>query len=390
MILTERQELGLKTAVERYKNKEKYTVIAGYAGTGKSTLVKFIIAAIGCDETEVVYTSFTGKATQVLLKKGNNNVSTLHKLLYEWRPLPNGGYFKKPVGDIPYKVVVVDEVSMVPKSLIDALLSYDVYVLFCGDPFQLPQIEKTDVHDLLAHPHVFLDEIMRQAAESEIIRLSMDIREGKMLSRFMGKEVMVLDENELTEGMLTWADQVICATNNTRIALNKKMKTLAGTGEEPGEGDKVICLKNYWDIVSNNTHNPMVNGTIGYISNIYKSFIKYPNYIKTDQVAYLGTTFSSDSDDIFDINIDEQMLITGQETLDWAAKYKINKSSKYRGSAPLEFAYGYAITCHRAQGSEWDKVLVIEESFPFSKEEHARWLYTACTRASEKLVIIRK
>jgi exodeoxyribonuclease-5 len=56
---------------------------------------------------------------------------------------------------------------------------------------------------------------------------------------------------------------------------------------------------------------------------------------------------------------------------------------------PYEFAYAYAITCHKAQGSEWDKVLVFEESFPFDKTEHRRWLYTAITRAKEKLVIVK-
>ena len=389
MVLTNKQELGLRTAVERYNNKSKYTTIAGYAGTGKSTLVKFIIAALGCDEDEVVFTSLTGKATQVLLKKGNKNVSTLHKLLYEWRPLPGGGYFKTPVTEIPYSVVVVDEVSMVPKSLVDALLSYDVYVLFCGDPFQLPQIAKTDTHDLLDHPHVFLDEIMRQAAESEIIRLSMDIREGKQLQRFIGKEAMVMDKQELNEGMLTWADQVICAKNDTRANLNKTMKRLAGTGEEPSNGDKIICLRNYWETIAN-TKNPLVNGTIGYMTDVYKSFIEYPPYLGGVTVPYYGIKFTSDSDDVFKINIDETKLKTEKDILDWNLSYKINKNSRYCGSIPLEFAYGYAITCHRAQGSEWDKVLVIEESFPFEREEHSRWLYTACTRAAEKLVIIRK
>ena len=389
MVLTNKQELGLRIAVERYRNNNKYTVIAGYAGSGKSTLIKFIVAALNCDEDDVVFTSLTGKATQVLLKKGNKNVSTLHKLLYEWRPLPSGGYFKKPVEDIPYKVVVVDEVSMVPKSLIQALLSYDVYVLFCGDPFQLPQINKEDSHDLLDHPHIFLDEIMRQAAESEIIRISMDIREGKELQRYLGKEAMVLNKEELNEGMLTWADQVICAKNETRYSLNMKMKELNGKGDKPSNGDKIICLRNYWETISN-TENPLVNGTIGYMENIYTSYIQYPKYLGGLCIPYLSIDFISDSEDKFKINIDEHKLKTEQNLLTWETSFKINKNNKYKGSIPLEFAYGYAITCHRAQGSEWDKVLVVEESFPFKKEEHARWLYTAATRASEKLVIIRK
>ena len=390
MILTKKQEIGLKCAVERYNNHEKYTVIAGYAGTGKSTLIKFIVAALGCDEDEVVYTSFTGKATQVLLKKGNKNVSTLHKLLYEWRPKKEGGYLKFPVSDIPYSIVVVDEVSMVPKELINQLLKYDVYVLFCGDPFQLPQINKDDAHSLLDRPHIFLDEIMRQAAESEIIRLSMDIREGKSLNRYVGKEVMVLNKEELNEGMLTWADQVICAKNDTRTRLNMQMKQLLGKGNEPCDGDKIICLRNYWETFSYDVGNPLVNGTIGTISNMFKSFIEYPKYLGGISLPYLDCTFTSDSGDEYRLNVDETILRTEKSLVDWNLSYKISKSSQYKGSLPLEFAYGYAITCHRSQGSEWDKVLAIEESFPFEKVEHARWLYTACTRAAEKLVVIRK
>lgn len=389
MILTNKQEQGLKIAIERYKNKEKYCVISGYAGTGKSTLIKFITAALNIDENDVVYTSLTGKATQVLLKKGNKNISTLHKLLYTWRPLPNGGYLKTKVESIPYQIVVVDEVSMVPKSLLLDLMQYDCYIIMCGDPYQLPQITKEDAHTFLDNPHIFLDEVMRQAAESEIIRLSMDIRNQKPLVRNVGQEVLVLDKSELNTGMLTWADQIICAKNETRFSINMQMKEILGTGKLPAEGDKIICLRNYWETLSD-TKLPLVNGTIGYISNIYESFIQYPQFLGGIKVPYLGVNFQSDSDDIYKIDIDKTKLIEEKNLLDWKTSYRINKNFRYKNSIPLEFAYGYAITCHKAQGSEWDKVLVIEENFPFAVEEHSRWLYTAVTRASEKLVVIRR
>ena len=96
MELTEKQKIGLDIAVQRFLNKEKYTVISGYAGTGKSTLVKFIISALPDVDPvkDVIYTSFTGKATQVLQKKGNKNVSTLHKLLFESIPKPDGTFLE--------------------------------------------------------------------------------------------------------------------------------------------------------------------------------------------------------------------------------------------------------------------------------------------------------
>lgn len=136
MELNEKQKQGLDIAVARYKRGERCTIISGFAGTGKSTLVKFIISALPDIKPEdVVYTSFTGKATQVLAKKGNKNTSTLHKLLFISHPKADGTYVRIPVTTIPYKIVVVDEISMVPDSLMRKLASYNVHVIGLGDPF---------------------------------------------------------------------------------------------------------------------------------------------------------------------------------------------------------------------------------------------------------------
>ena len=135
MQLTARQAEGLKIAVTRYKHKEKYVTISGYAGTGKTTLVRFIIDALDVEEDKVCYCAFTGKAAEVLRKKGNKNVCTLHKLLYEHIPRPAGGFFRKPKTIIPYDIVVVDEISMVPKEFIDLLFTHNIYAICLGDPF---------------------------------------------------------------------------------------------------------------------------------------------------------------------------------------------------------------------------------------------------------------
>jgi exodeoxyribonuclease-5 len=247
--LNEKQLAGLDLAVGRYRAGCKTTVIAGYAGTGKSTLVKFIIAALSEDgidpDKDVVFTSFTGKATQVLQKKGNKNVSTLHRLLYEHYPRPDGTFYRRPVASIPFQIVVVDECSMVPKELLNQLLKYKVYVICLGDPGQLPPVNKDEDNHLLDKPDIFLDEIMRQEEQSEIIKLTMDIRAGKPLNHYIGKEIQILDKDELTTGMLQWADQIICSTNATRVSLNKQMRQLLGRGDAPEDGDKVICLRNY-------------------------------------------------------------------------------------------------------------------------------------------------
>ena len=341
----------------------------------------------------MVYTSFTGKATQVLQKKGNKNVSTLHRLLFESIPKPDGTFFRKPVEFIPYKIVVVDECSMVPKDLLKRLIKYNVYILCLGDPGQLPPVNKDDDNHLLDNPHVFLDEIMRQEAESEIIQLTMDIRAGKKLTEFKGKEVQILNKTDLTTGMLLWADQVICATNATRISLNNEMRELQGKSGDPQDGDKVICLKNNWDIYSDND-NPLVNGTIGYLKNVYNTFLDIPPSIssdrKTKRLNLINAEFVSDTDEDYGtINMDKEWYLSGKSGLDYKTSYNMGRNWRFKAAIPEQFTYGYAITTHKAQGSEWDNVLVIEEGFPFDSEEHKRWLYTACTRASKKLVIIK-
>lgn len=392
MQLTIKQELGLKAAVERFKNREKYTCIAGYAGSGKSTLVKFIVSALPGikPEEDVVYATYTGKAAQVLLKKGNKNVSTLHKLLYESLPRSDGTWYRKPVERIPYKIVVIDEVSMVPDSMIQQLFKYSCYVIALGDPFQLPPIHKDDVNTLLDKPHVFLDEIMRQAQESEIIRVSMDIRAGKSLELLDGTEVKIFNPAEFNESMLLWADQVLVGTNATRLSLNNTMRRLLSREGGPQDGDKVICLKNEWDIFADN-HDPLVNGTIGYLKDSYSTYVDFPRYLGGHRFEILQSDFVSDSGALFsNINMDKKMIMTGEKCCDFKTAWTIARNKQHGYKMPKEFTYGYAITGHKAQGSQWEKVLITEEKFPFDKIEHARWLYTCLTRAEEKAVIIKK
>lgn len=395
MILTEKQQEGLKIAVARYKNHEPYTCVSGYAGSGKSTLIKFIIEALDLEESAVAYVAYTGKAASVLRHKGCANAMTAHKLLYFSKRLPNGKfvYRPKPSLDPWIKVVVVDEVSMLPKQLWDLLMQHKVYVLACGDPYQLPPIYKNQDNGVLEHPHIFLDEIMRQAKESEIIRLTMDIREGKSPTYSQGKEVHIVRPNEVVDGMLTWADQIITGTNKKRADINKYMRDAAGRGISPEVGDKVICLRNCWDIVDNSGENALINGATGILTNFTRTELRYP--IATGNLYQKGITalkseITTDAGEIFsDVYVDYLALTKYKKALTPEQEYQIYRNEQLRGTEPIEFNYGYAITCHRAQGSQWDKVLVYEEKFPFDKLEHSRWLYTACTRAAQKLVLVK-
>lgn len=395
MELTVKQQEGLKVILQRYLAGEKYSVVAGYAGSGKSTLIRFLVEALsqyGIDpDLDIGYACYCGKAVQVLVDKGNKNAVTLHKLLYDAVPTPDGKFFFKPkaLGSIEYKIIIVDEISMVSQKFIDLLLIHPVHVIFMGDPGQLGSI-KDQGNTLLERPHVFLDEIHRQAAESGIIQLSMLIREGKSFNNFKSDDAIVIPKRELVTGMLTWADQIICATNATRVSINSQVRQLKGYTKPIEEGESLICLTNEWDMISNRG-NALTNGTIGTITNMFETWQEYPKYmqVKDNKVPIIGGHFISNTNDDFgDIFADKQCIITGTPYLDGKQKYKIGKVKKYQGTIPYEFTYSYAATCWKFQGSSAPKVLGIEENFPYDKDEHRRYLYTMVTRAEDKVILV--
>lgn len=376
-------------------NEEHLYLTEDYIVTHNTTIVKFAIEALGVNHDRVAYATFTGKAAEVLRRKGNPNAMTLHKLLYDSSPLPNGGFRRVPKTILDYDVVVVDEISMAPKSMLEKLLKHHAYCIFMGDNFQLPQIDKSESHDFLEHPHVFLDEVMRQAAESEIIQLTMMIREGKEIPVMKGKDAIVIPKNELVTGHLLWADQILCATNAKRYAINQQVRGLLGfSGDLPQDGEKVIIKRNYWDF-SSSKGNALVNGTTGYIKDPFENFRMVPSYILFNRdrkiPTIMGEFITEDNETYQTLTFDKTFFLTEQTYLDWKTAYTISKNKKFGPNfIPIQGTFGYAITVHSAQGSQWDNVLVVEEDFPFDRREHARWLYTACTRPSEKLVLVKK
>ena len=393
MILTNEQEQALKIILNKYKNHEKYVTICGYAGVGKSTLAKFAIEALDVSPEKVAYATYTGKAAEVLRKKGNSNAMTLHKLLYDSIPRQGGGFIRIPKKTLDYDIVLIDEISMAPKSMLEMLLKHKVFCIFMGDNFQLPQIDKNEAHDFLQHPDIFLSTVMRQAAESEIIQFTMKIRAGEDIPFSKGNEAIVIPRRELVTGHLTWADQIICATNASRISLNNQMREILGYNGLPQDGERMICLRNYWEDFSEDGESALVNGTTGIIHMPFESFRMAPQFVKmkNHKMETIQCDFTSDDGSYFNsVEMDKHMILTGEKCIDWRESYQLGRLIQRIGDiVPREFTFGYAITCWKAQGSEWDKVLVVEEGFPYNKLEHQKFLYTACTRAASRLVLVR-
>lgn len=394
MILTEGQKKAVDITVERYKKGEKYTVISGRAGSGKSVTIQYVLESLGIDKSNVCYCCFTGKACQVLIDRGIKNAVTAHKLLYHARLRPDGKYAftKKP--DIEYKVIIVDECSMLPMKMVQQLLAYpEAYIIFSGDSNQLPPILEKDNNHLLDNPHIELTEIMRQAKDSGIIALGEMILNGENIRGFSTEDALVLPKSQLDqEKMFPWADIILCSTNKTREKINAEMRRMLCMEGYIDPRDKIINLNNRWDLESKNG-NALTNGVIGTLKDIKEVDIKTPKYlgISNNIIPLIRGKFTSETGDYFgDIDIDRNYFINKELTIKNQSKYLMMKSKTWAGYIPCEFTYGYAITTWKAQGSEWDKVLIFEEAFPFDKEEHKKFLYTAITRASKKVVLITK
>lgn len=408
IVLTNKQEEGVRIAVANYKLGKPYSIISGYAGAGKSTLIKFIIEALHLNPEQVAYVAYTGKAANVLRQKGCPNATTAHRLLYWARPLPNGDFIFEPrrILEKRYKLIVVDEVSMLPQNMWELLLSHKIHVLAAGDPGQLPPVDKEQKNNVLDNPDIFLDEIMRQAQESAIIRLSMHIREGKDFRNFptVSGEVRIVphaaDFYKNTEdynACLLNADQILCSTNKQRENLNKMVRKIKGLPFEPQIGDKVIGLTNHWDFLSSN-YNPLTNGTIGTLQNFeiinqfYPKFLNFPN----SQIM-LSQIKAEDEEMFFNVPIDYKFITTNEMSLQPKQIYKLSKfmqNSKLltydRYYIPYDFTYAYAITVWKAQGSQWDYILCFDGTWLKHKEpkEYRQYLYTAVTRAVKSVILV--
>ncbi|OGT55500.1 MAG: ATP-binding protein [Gammaproteobacteria bacterium RIFCSPHIGHO2_12_FULL_63_22] len=340
----------------------------GYAGTGKTTLAKELAKTV---KGKVLYATFTGKASLVLRSKGCDEASTIHSLIYKVE-------IDEKTGEALFSInhdsdlaaaalLIIDEVSMVGEALAKDLLSFGKRILVLGDPAQLPPV-KDEGFFINAAPDVMLTEVHRQAQDNPIVRMSMDIREGNRLrAGTYGESLIVdrgdIDRDELAQLVLS-ADQCLCGLNRTRVTYNQRiraLKNLSGSAQpwHPAIGDRVICLRN-------DRQKHIFNGSLWDVDEV------------ADKMGRLDMIVESMDEDRspVEVSVHEEFFNGTESCLKWWEK---------RGTQ--EFAFGWAITCHKSQGSQWDNVIVFDESRAF-REAQRNWLYTAVTRAAEKVTVI--
>jgi len=317
----------------------------------------------------VRYAAYTGKAALVMKTKGCHNAQTIHSLIYnldedmerygdELRFVINNA---SPVANAA--LVIVDEVSMVGEALAKDLLSFGTPVLVLGDQFQLPPVN-VEGYFTEHKPDVMLTEIHRQALENPIIKMSMDVREGRGLQLGTYGDSKVINARDVNVGMAKNADQILVGKHVTRKAKNATMRNVLGyKGTLPVAGDRLVCLKN-------NKDKMFLNGAMWRVDTAQDSDTPGHQFMELTPID-AGTNKNQEA-----------------KVHNWFFEGRENDIDRWIKRDCDHFDYGYAITVHKSQGSQWDDVLLYDESSVF-REDAARHLYTGITRAAERITVAR-
>lgn len=397
------QDAALKAVDHWFKNESKNQQIFrlfGTAGTGKTTLAKHFAENI---EGTVKFATFTGKAAHVMASKGCEGASTIHKLIYrpkasskahlrtlektledlerasepDWEVIANireeikaeqqnagrMSFSLNMESELRYaKLLIIDEVSMIDKIMGYDLESFGIPILVLGDPEQLPPIYGAG-YFTEQKPDTMLDEIHRQARDNPIIQMAQLVREGKSLTLGKYGNSRVTDEKLENDEILAH-DIILTGLRKTKKACDDKCRALLNRPSAlPVAGDRLMCVKNNHDL-------GILNGQMWTAC-----------YDATPMGGGLVSLHIKDENDIeMAVNVSEKLLL-GQPLQRWEHEEDIQ-----------EFEYANAITVHKAQGSQWDKVMLFDQKdkFPnWSDRDRRRWLYTGITRAAESITVMR-
>jgi exodeoxyribonuclease-5 len=313
---------------------------------------------------KVLFAAFTGKAACVMRSKGCYSASTIHSLIYKARESDEETPSFELWNDAPAskaKLIIIDECSMVDAELARDLMSFGVPLLVLGDPAQLPPIHGggffTD-----AKPDAMLTEVHRQAQDDPIVRLSMEIRAGNPLTQGQYGETQVVRRDALDPKRVLDADQVLVGRNVTRRAYNARLRERRGfTDALPMTGDKLVCLRN-------NRRKGLFNGGLWMVKESPKA---------RRQIIRMRLKPDEDlGERLIKVSVRPECFTGTIEEFDWPQR-----------KAYDEFDFGYVLTVHKAQGSQWDDVVLFDESGAFP-DNRDRWLYTGVTRAAKRLTIV--
>ena len=360
-----------------YKPKPIF-VYAGPPGTGKTWIIKLFFDKHGIRDDEYITCAYSGKAANVLAMNGLP-AKTIHSLIYNVEYVPKLDaatgkiknvltFVKKEHLDKDYKYIVVDELSMVPDNIMEDLLSFGIPIIGMGDINQLPPV--FGYGSYIEKPDFVLHEIMRQAWDSPIIKLSQYVLQGQHLSYgSYGNNCNVLHTMPVTTNLFNY-DCILCNRNATRMLVNDIFRHNLTRYAKKGVlaiGDKLVCKQNCWDRNLDGMY--LTNGTVGYVE-----------YIDDENTDGTKITIGFKPDYIIDDRYYDQLAIS--------RKYLENGTEMMFNHNVIKFDYAYALTVHSAQGSQYNRVLYIDDGFSGDREIKKKLKYTAITRAIDSIDIV--
>jgi len=368
------QQQAVDMIIDWYKNSSKREFrLAGFAGTGKSSLISLLPtilkSAIGRN-IAVGYAAFTGKAAKVLRDK-NIPAVTIHSMIYDATVFLNQdtGLIEHQYAlkqRLDFDLIIIDEASMVSNELYQDLIFFGIKIIFVGDSGQLPPVESS----LNLMNENFLDftlqKIHRQATDSNIIKISVAIRNGDNITDHQTSDTAKMRFKDFKQEDYLKFDQIITGKNTSRVSYNKTMRQLRGLeGEEPLPKDKMIFLRN-------NREAGVFNGQQFVVTGVKK--IKNGFFIHYNDIDDLKSGEASGKIWGKCINSTEPV-----------GKIKFNKGEFSKDLLQSDFSY--CITGHKSQGSQWPAVLLADDRFGYWDQDFRRkWLYTVVTRAQKKLL----
>lgn len=383
IILIEEEDAG-DLRCFKVDSRDHLFLTSNFVPTHNTTVVNSVIDALKLSDDQFITTAYTGKAALNLQQHGLP-ACTVHSLIYHTilqkelstdDEITNGEpeykmrfhFILKESLPSNYRLIIVDEATMINNDMRDKILSFGIPTIFVGDMNQLPPI--FGVSDVMMNPDFVLTQIMRQSEGNPIVQLANLILNDEYYDLGTYGDSKVVTEVDYDRSLLTDYDMSLCGKNKTRDNLNSRimLDILKRKNIIPFIGAKVVNRQNNWSYAVNGIS--LTNGLVGFITNISK---------KTSYKGYYTIDFRPDfiDDEFEDLHIDCKYI---------QSDYEIRKNF---GLTKFEkFEYAYCITTHISQGSQYNRVLFFDEAFP-DAETTKKLRYTAITRAIDNITIVR-
>ena len=367
---------------------EQVYQFSGAAGTGKTAVLKEIIRQIGIPLSRIPTMAYIGQAANVMRTRGLYNAKTIHSWLYEPVKIiekdKNGNPIMDPVFNKPkvtFKFIprdlsevdymIIDEGYTAPLRTKPDILKVGKPIIVCGDINQLPPVKDKPAF-LVDGKITYLTQIMRQQINSDIPFIAQRILEGKPINPGLYRGALVIENRDLTEEMIRYANIVLCGTNNTRDYYNKYIREniIGANTKLPLYGEKVICRKTNWNEELDGIS--LTNGLIG-------SVVRAP---EVDN--FVGKNFRIDFKPDFMNNQFEDLVCNYEYFIsDYNTRKEIRNSPYAIGN---KFEFAYAITTHLSQGAQYPSGIYFHE---YLRPDIQRNLdYTGVTRFKKFLIYV--